>query len=90
MLESKLSLRETLRLLSAVEKPALSRFWFGSPCRFVCQLDVLTHIVLPELLELRLPRLANYLRRTSPRWGRSWRGWMPTVSGPDVEAGEAN
>lgn len=90
MLESKLSLRQTLQMLRTVETPAVSRFWFGSPCRIVRQLDVLAHIVLPELLERRLPRSANYLRRTSPRWGRSWRGWMPTVPGPDVEAGEAS
>lgn len=86
MLETKLTLRETLRLLSAVEKPVLSRFWFGSPCRFVRQVDVLTHIVVPELLEDRLPRLAKYLRRTSPRWGRSWRNWSSETLGPDVEA----
>lgn len=86
MLETKLTLRETLRLLSAVERPVLSRFWFGSPCRFVRQVDVLTHIVVPELLEDRLPRLAKYLRRTSPRWGRSWRNWSSETLGPDVEA----
>jgi hypothetical protein len=86
VLETKLSLRETLRLLSSVEKPVMSRFWFGSPCRFVRQVDVLTHIVVPELLEGRLPRLAKYLRRTSPRWGRSWRNWSSETLGPDVEA----
>ncbi len=76
VLEAKLSLRETLHLLRAVEKPVLSRFWFGSPCRFVRQMDVLIHIVVPELLERRLPRLAHHLRRSSPRWGRSWRDWQ--------------
>jgi hypothetical protein len=75
MLERRHTLRETFHLLKNVEKPALSRFWFGSPCRFVRQIDVVVHIVLPELLERRLPRVANYLRRTSPRWGRSWRDW---------------
>ena len=90
MLETKLSLRETLRLLSAVEKPAMSRFWFGSPCRFVRQVDVLTHIVVPELLEGRLPRLANRLRQTSPRWGRSWRNWSSLAPGPDVETRKAD
>ena len=39
------------------------------------QVDVVVHIILPEMLEKRLPRVANYLRRTSPRWGRSWRDW---------------
>ena len=75
MLERRHTLRETLDLLKKVEKPALSRFWFGSPCRFVRQVDVVVHIILPEMLEKRLPRVADYLRRTSPRWGRSWRDW---------------
>ena len=75
MLERRHTLRETLELLKKVEKRALSRFWFGSPCRFVRQVDVAVHIVLPEMLEKRLPRVADYLRRTSPRWGRSWRDW---------------
>ena len=75
MLERRHTLRETLELLKNVEKPALSRFWFGSPCRFVRQVDVVVHIILPEMLEKRLPRVADYLRRTSPRWGRSWRDW---------------
>jgi hypothetical protein len=69
------TLRETLRLLRSVELPPESRFWFGSPCRCVRRLDVVVHIVLPELVEGRLPRVAHYLRRTSPRWGRSWRYW---------------
>ena len=75
MLERRFNLRETLHLLRAVEMPAQSRFWFGSPCRFVRQVDVFVHIVLSELLERRLPKFAAYLRRTSPRWGRSWRSW---------------
>ena len=75
MLERRHTLRETLDLLKQVERPALSRFWVGYPCRFVSQVDVVVHIVLPEMLEKRLPRVADYLRRTSPRWGRSWRDW---------------
>ena len=75
MLERRHTLRETFALLKRVEKPVVSRFWFGSPCRFVRQVYVLVHIVLPELVENRLPRVANHLRRTSPRWGRSWRSW---------------
>jgi len=74
-LEQQLNLRETLRLLRAVELPPESRFRLGSPCRRVRQLDVAVHIVLPELTERRMPGLSRYLRRTSPRWGRSWRGW---------------
>lgn len=86
VLEIRHSLRETLVRLRATETAVMSRFWFGSPCRFVRQVDVLTHIVVPELLEDRLPRLAKYLRRTSPRWGRSWRNWSSETLGPDVEA----
>ncbi len=75
MLERRHTLREPVELLKKVEEPALSRLWFGSPCRFVRQVDVVVHIILPEMLEKRLPRVADYLRRTSPRWGRSWRDW---------------
>jgi hypothetical protein len=53
-------------------------------------MDVLIHIVVPELVERRLPRLANYLRRTSPRWGRSWRSWTPAAPRSDIEAREVN
>jgi len=57
------------------EQPPVSRFWFGSPCALVWQIDYLIHVVLPEMLEERHPWWAVYLRSTSPRWGRSWRGW---------------
>ena len=70
-----LGLRETLRLVRQLEREPVSRFWFGSPCRFVRTIDILVHIVLPEVIEDRHPRFAAYLRRTSPRWGRSWRSW---------------
>ncbi len=75
MLERHHSLRETFKLLRRVESPPTSRFWFGSPCRFVRRIDVLIHIVMPELLETRLPKSAARLRKTSPRWGKSWRSW---------------
>ena len=75
VLERHFSLRKTISLLRDVEAPPESRFWFGSPCRFVRRIDILVHIVLPELLENRLPKLALHLRKTSPRWGRSWRNW---------------
>lgn len=52
-----------------------SRFWFGSPCRFVRTLDLLVHVYLPSAIEAKYPELATYLRSTSPRWGRSWREW---------------
>jgi hypothetical protein len=52
-----------------------SRFWFGSPCRFVRNLDKLVHIILPEMLYEKHPVWATYLRTTSPRWGRKWRTW---------------
>ena len=75
MLERKHTLSETLQKLRHVELMPESRFWFGSPCRCVRYLDVLVHIVLPELIEGRMPLFSRYLRKTSPRWGRSWRHW---------------
>ena len=75
MLERKHTLSETLRKLRQVELTPESRFWFGSPCRFVRAIDVLVHVVLPEWIEDLTPGVAVYLRRTSPRWGRSWRSW---------------
>jgi len=75
MLHKRLSLRETLALLRQTEQPASSRFFFGSPCRFVRKLDILVHVVMAELLEDVFPKISIYLRKTSPRWGRSWRNW---------------
>ena len=75
MLIPRHTLKETLALLQQVDPLPQSRFWFGSPCRLVRQIDVLVHIVLPDLVEGRLPRIAERLRRTSPRWGRTWRAW---------------
>lgn len=75
ILHPDLNLRETLRLARTAEQAASSRFRLGSPCKFIRAVDVVVHLVLPELLEDLLPGLARYLRRTSPRWGRSWRGW---------------
>ena len=75
MLEERHTLRETLVRLRHVELTPESRFWFGSPCRCVRYLDVIVHIILAELCENRMPRFSRYLRRTSPRWGRSWRKW---------------
>jgi hypothetical protein len=71
-LERRHTLRETLALLESVEEPATSRLRVA-PCRFVRAFDVFFHIVLPELLENRLPRAARRMRVKSPRWGRSWR-----------------
>lgn len=59
----------------AHESDPVSRFWFGSPCRFVRRIDLACHVILPEMLEERHPVWACYLRTTSPRWGRAWRGW---------------
>ena len=75
MLERKHTLRETFLKLTYFELTPESRFWFGSPCRFVRLIDVFVHIVLAEWVEDLMPRVAFYLRRTSPRWGRSWRSW---------------
>ena len=52
-----------------------SRFFFGSPCRFMRGIDFAVHIVLPEMVEEKHPMWACYLRSTSPRWGKAWRDW---------------
>jgi hypothetical protein len=70
-----MTLRETLDALAPSQQERKSRFFFRSPCYFVRSVDILTHIVLPELIERSFPELARYLRDTSPRWGRSWRHW---------------
>lgn len=71
-----LTLRETLRFARLAERSPVSRFRFGSPCRFVRIIDLMIHLMLPELLErVGALRVARYLRGTSPRWGRSWRKW---------------
>jgi hypothetical protein len=57
------------------EQPPVSRFRLGSPCRFVRSVDVVVHVVLPEMVVERFPFHAAYLRSTSPRWGRTWRKW---------------
>lgn len=74
-LHSEMNLRETIAHLVATEREARSRFRWGSPCRLIRSVDIVTHIVLPELIERTAPRVAKYLRSTSPRWGRSWREW---------------
>jgi hypothetical protein len=70
-----MNLRETLQVVRATKVYPVSRLRIGSPCKFIRKLDLLVHIVVPELIENIMPRCARYLRRTSPRWGRSWRGW---------------
>ena len=75
MLDKDMNLRETIAHLIATERKARSRFRWGSPCRFIRTIDILVHIVLPEFTEKTAPQLTRYLRRTSPRWGESWREW---------------
>ena len=75
MLHREMNLRETIAHLVRTEREAQSRFRVGSPCRFVRAIDVFVHILTPELIEDVAPSTARYLRRTSPRWGRSWRDW---------------
>ena len=75
MLSREMSLAEVLRSAGQAEREPRSRFRFGSPCKLVRTIDMLVHLVIPELLEDRFPRISGYLRRTSPRWGRSWRRW---------------
>jgi len=57
------------------EMKPCSRFWFGSPCRFVRTLDLMVHVYFPSTIEEKYPEFALYLRSTSPRWGQSWRKW---------------
>lgn len=73
MLTKEMSLLEVLDNLP--KTTPVSRFKLGSPCKFIRTLDIAVHIVLPEFIENALPKLSNYLRSTSPRWGRSWRSW---------------
>jgi hypothetical protein len=75
MLHKDMNLRETIAHLVATEREARSRFCWGSPCRLIRTMDILCHIVAPELVENSMPRVAKYLRNTSPRWGGSWREW---------------
>ena len=70
-----MSLALTLATAKATEQPPVSRFRLGSPCRFIRTLDLVVHIFIPMALRPYAPRLALYLRSTSPRWGRSWRNW---------------
>ena len=60
--------QQVSRYLRIHEKPATSRYWFGSPCRYLRTIDAVVHVWLPAATEERHPQLAAYLRRTSPRW----------------------
>jgi hypothetical protein len=75
MLTRDLNLSETLRLARTLETRPTSRLRIGSPCKFIRSMDVLVHLVAPEVIEDVMPRAADYLRRTSPSWGKSWRSW---------------
>lgn len=68
-------LNESREFARATEQAPVSRFRFGSPCRFVRSIDFAVHVLLPQALEQKYPELATYLRSTSPRWGRSFREW---------------
>lgn len=70
-----LSLSETILRASQHESEPVSRYRWGSPCRFVRTIDLAVHVVLPAMLEDGHPAWAIYLRTTSPRWGRTWRHW---------------
>lgn len=69
------SMADLRRFMSAHERAPVSRFWFGSPCRFVRAIDAAVHVWLPAAVAERFPMLACYLRSTSPRWGKAWRSW---------------
>ena len=62
------------QLLKAEGKP-VSRFRCGSPCRFIRSLDVAVHVWWPAIIEPQAPRLAKYLRESSPRFGKAFRSW---------------
>jgi hypothetical protein len=64
-----------VRSFTSGHETPTSRFWFGSPCKFIRNLDKLVHVLLPEMLAEKHPLWACYLRSTSPRWGRKWRNW---------------
>lgn len=74
-LNEQMELLETLRIVRQTNVAPVSRLRIGSPCKFVRGLDLLVHIIFPELIESRFPKTAKYLRRTSPRWGQNWRSW---------------
>lgn len=40
-----------------------------SPCAFSRKVDYAVHVLLPEMLAEKYPRIAKQLRDTSPRWG---------------------
>lgn len=68
-------LKESLAFAKATEEKPVSRFPWGSPCRFIRSVDIAIHVLLPQAIEEKYPELATYLRSTSPRWGRSFRNW---------------
>lgn len=62
-----------------VAQSPVSRFFFGSPCRFVARCDFTCHVFVPAVLESGdTSQLSTWdqcrvwvgenLRRTSPRW----------------------
>jgi hypothetical protein len=69
------NLAELRKFMRDAENAPTSRFWFGSPCRFVRSLDAAVHVWLPAAIGERFPLLACALRSTSPRWGHAWRSW---------------
>ena len=75
LLTTTMTLTETFEALPAAQQERVTRFWFKSPCYFVRAIDVAIHITLPELIDGFAPVSAAWLRKESPRWGRSWRGW---------------
>jgi hypothetical protein len=69
------SLHSLIAKARHLEESPVSRFRWGSPCRFIRSIDLAVHVVLPAMLEEKYPELATYLRSTSPRWGRRFREW---------------
>ena len=75
MLMATMTMEETLEALPAAETERVTRYWFKSPCYFVRAIDVAVHVRLPKAIDGFAPKSAAWLRKESPRWGRSWRGW---------------
>lgn len=67
-----------------------SRFWFGSPCRFIARVDFTCHVLIPSLLRRgdttqqgRWDRgrvtLGRRLLSTSPRWQHLVSAYNPKI-----------
>jgi hypothetical protein len=77
--------RRVRRYLVTGEASPVSRFRYGSPCRWCRTVDATVHVILPVLLARAWPWAARRLHATSPRWGRQRRA--PAALGPGTGRG---